>query len=63
MENGTLYVTGAICWDCAKVVANSGITRVFHVIDRDRQVDKVENLLAECGVEIWQVPSPHEEIA
>lgn len=63
MEGGTLYVTGAMCWDCAKVVANSGITRVFHVIDRDRQVDKVENLLSECGVEIWQVPSPHEEIA
>lgn len=61
MEGGTLYVTGSVCWDCAKVVANSGITRVFHVIDRDRQVDKVENLLAECGVEIWQVPSPEAD--
>lgn len=28
-QNGALYVTGAICADCAKLVGNSGIARVI----------------------------------
>lgn len=27
-EGGTLYVTSHMCWGCAKLVANSGLTRV-----------------------------------
>lgn len=26
-EGGTIYVTGPSCWDCGKLIANSGVTR------------------------------------
>lgn len=35
-EGGTLYVTSAICWDCGKMVANSGIWRVVMRLDVER---------------------------
>lgn len=32
---GTLYVTSSPCWDCAKVIANSGIDRVVALSLKD----------------------------
>jgi dCMP deaminase len=32
VENGSLYVTGTICFTCAKAVANSGL-QVVHLLD------------------------------
>lgn len=50
MEGGSLYVTGSICWDCAKVVANSGISRVLFIADRDRDTTKVVTFLFHSGL-------------
>lgn len=50
---GTAYVTRACCWDCSKVLANSGVKRVvMRVTDDDwhRDPDKSIDLLRECGV-------------
>lgn len=33
---GTLYVTTSVCVTCAKLVANSGLTRVVVAVDEDR---------------------------
>ena len=55
MEGGSLYVTGAICWDCAKVVANSGISTVCYKLDRDRSNAEVTRLLVHSGLEVWKV--------
>lgn len=57
---GTLYVTSAICWDCGKAVANSGLSRVVCKVDmaRDLHRDPMRtiNFLRDCGldVEVWQ---------
>ena len=51
MQGGSLYVTGSICWDCAKVVANSGISRVLFIADRDRDTTKVVTFLFRSGLE------------
>lgn len=51
MQGGSLYVTGSVCWDCAKVVANSGISRVLFIADRDRNTDKVVTFLFRSGLE------------
>lgn len=59
IEGGTLYVTSAICWDCGKVVANSGIARVVCRVDwkRDahRDPERTIDFLRQCGitVEVW----------
>lgn len=59
IEGGTLYVTSAICWDCGKVVANSGIARVVCRVDwqRDahRDPQRTMDFLRQCGikVEVW----------
>lgn len=54
-EGGTLYVTRACCWDCGKLVANSGITRVVMRVwkaDRHRDPDRTIAFLKECGLEV-----------
>lgn len=32
-EGGTIYTTGYVCWDCSKLVANSGLRRVVYSDD------------------------------
>lgn len=54
-ENGTIYVTRACCWDCGKVIANSGLNRaVMRVIPEDehREPDKTIAFLRDCGLEV-----------
>lgn len=33
LEDGTVYVSSTCCFDCAKLVANSGLARVVMVVD------------------------------
>lgn len=55
-EGGTIYVTGAICWACAKAIANSGIIRVVIGIEVDdrshRDPIATELLLNNCAVRV-----------
>lgn len=59
IDGGTLYVTSAICWDCGKVVANSGVARVVMKIDMKadahREPMRTVQFLRDCGleVELW----------
>lgn len=60
IEGGTLYVTSSCCWDCGKVVANSGVSRVVMRIDwaRDQHREPMTtiNFLTDCGVavDVWE---------
>lgn len=39
-QGGTIYVTNPCCWDCAKLVSNSGIARVvIRISDADAHAD------------------------
>ena len=55
---GTIYVTNPCCWECAKLVANSGLARVVvRQSDEDLHADnnKPIEFLKSCGlqVEVW----------
>lgn len=57
MEGATLYVSTSMCKGCAKMFANSGVTRVVFGYAGDgsdayRSPDKTENFLVDCGVEV-----------
>lgn len=55
IQDGTLYVTSAVCWDCAKVVANSGVARVMMWLEQDdmhRNPQRSINFLKQCGIEV-----------
>lgn len=52
-EGGTIYVTNPCCWECSKLVANSGVSRVvFRVSEADKHadIDKPLSFLRECGI-------------
>jgi deoxycytidylate deaminase len=52
---GTIYVTTNVCWECAKLIANSGLSRVVMVVDRDyRPIDQVRDLFTECQIEAFK---------
>jgi dCMP deaminase len=55
VEGGTIYVTGACCMQCAKLVSNSGISRVvmkIRDIDLHRKPEVVVEYLERCGIEV-----------
>lgn len=55
IRGGTIYVSGACCRGCAKLIANSGLRRVVHVVnpgDAHRDPDAVEAYLRECGLTV-----------
>lgn len=50
---GTMYVTNPCCWDCAKLVANSGVdTLVVKLSERDAHYDNDTslNFIRSCGI-------------
>ena len=54
-EGGVIYVSGPICWDCAKMIANSGLTRVVVEDLGDAPHRSSENgilLMEGCGLEV-----------
>jgi dCMP deaminase len=52
-EGGVLFVNGPPCWDCAKLIAGSGIRRVVHSPDSAYEAyPKVLDLLSAAGVEV-----------
>jgi dCMP deaminase len=53
LAGGTIYVTSAMCINCAKIIANSGLVRVVHVVaaeDAHRHPDEVEAFLKASGI-------------
>ena len=54
-EGGTIYVTNPCCWDCAKLVANSGVARVVvQMSEVDGHYDNESSLrfISSCGIKV-----------
>jgi dCMP deaminase len=54
-RGGTIYVTNPCCWDCAKLVANSGVSRVvFRISEEDSHadIDTPTKFLETCGLRV-----------
>ena len=54
-EGGTLYVTNPCCWDCAKLVSNSGVARVvvqMSKVDGHYDNDTSLKFIRECGITV-----------
>lgn len=52
---GTIYVTSHICISCAKLIANSGLTRVFvitYVESSHRNSDASYEFMVACGLHV-----------
>lgn len=55
---GTMYVTNPPCWDCAKLVANSGVsTLVVKQTEQDAHYDNDTSLsfIRSCGIEVRHI--------
>lgn len=51
-DAATLYTTGAPCYPCAKLIANSGVTEVVAAGGRYEGWDDVRDFLRQCGVRV-----------
>jgi dCMP deaminase len=60
MEGGTFYVSSAICFTCAKAIANSGVKRVVvpgNNANPHRSPMRSYNFLhRECGIQVMMMP-------
>lgn len=56
IERATLYVTSSCCWDCGKMVANSGIRRVVmrldETADAHRDPHRTIQFMSSCGLDV-----------
>lgn len=56
LKGATIYTTSSICRGCAKIVANSGVSRVVHIVNDDvywyRNNDETEEFLEKCGLTV-----------
>jgi dCMP deaminase len=63
VEGGTIYVTGACCMSCAKLVSNSGVTRVvmkIREVDRHRRPEDVVAYLEKCKIEVTTIEDTND---
>jgi deoxycytidylate deaminase len=52
---GTIYVTSHVCMGCAKLIANSGLSRVYVKTERQdkhRDPEKSYDFMRQCGIKI-----------
>lgn len=54
LRGGTVYVNGYVCWDCAKIIANSGLTRVVMIDDGAtyRNVQEAIGVMQRSGLDV-----------
>jgi dCMP deaminase len=53
INGADIYVTASPCWDCFKLIANSGIKRIFyHEFYRDERIIKIAR---QAGIKLTQV--------
>jgi dCMP deaminase len=57
-EGATLYITASPCMDCAKLIIQSGITRIVYA-DQYRMTEGLD-LLEKAGIEIVKITSEME---
>lgn len=55
-EGGTLYVSGDVCFPCAKLVAGSGVDRLVYASTWPAGTGTSHVFLRKCGVDVVQVP-------
>lgn len=50
-QGGSIIVNGPPCWDCAKLISNSGLVRVVYKMDEDyADWPKVRDFFGEAGI-------------
>jgi dCMP deaminase len=54
-QGGTIYITNPCCWDCSKLVANSGLKKVVFIVskvDEHANIDTPVKFLESCGLQV-----------
>jgi len=57
-EGSTLYITAPPCMDCAKLIANSGVTEVVAYAAEFPDLDRVRKFLLDCKVRFRVIKAP-----
>ena len=56
IDGATIYVTASPCWNCFKMIANSGIRRIcYGEFYRD---DRIFEVAQKLGIELHHIPKP-----
>jgi dCMP deaminase len=59
IQDGAIYVSSAPCWDCGKMIANSGVVTVYThmdtVTDAHRLPMETIRFMRNCGLEVFVI--------
>ena len=60
INNSEVYITASPCWPCFKMIANSGIKKIFYgEFYRD---DKIFEVAKKIGIELIHIPVDQKEL-
>ena len=54
IQGADIYITAEPCWNCFKVIANSGISNIFYS-ESYRRDPKIDNVLESIKVNLFQI--------
>lgn len=57
-DGATIYVTAPPCFDCAKLIANSGLREIVAVSDGSEDLEAIRKFLLDCRVRIRILKPP-----
>lgn len=62
-QGATLYITGVPCFECAKLIANSGLVEIVALEDGSTEnFDGVRRFLHDCDVRVRVLPAPDRAV-
>jgi len=59
VDNADIYVTASPCWNCFKLIANSGIRRIFY--NEFYRDERILSVAREAGIQLRQVEIHDQE--
>jgi len=59
LEAADIYVTASPCWNCFKLIANSGLKRI--VFDEFYRDERIFDFSRELGIELVHLPATQAE--
>lgn len=54
-QGAAVYVTAIPCWNCALLLANSGIHSVVYDLQRGEEIEDVSRLFLEAGISLREI--------
>ena len=63
LSNSTIFITHYPCYECAKILCQSGIEKVIYINEYKKEITDISNyIFKECGIKCYQLDEYLKEV-